>query len=195
MQIAFVISSVLLWVVVLFNLLLTLALIKRVNAQPRNQAPEEPEVPGDALPKGTEAPDFSAQTLAGETVTRDSYKGQPTMFFFVTPTCKPCRELLPILKQLAPQAKRAGVNLILVSGDMHAPTQQMIDKEQIDLPVLLAPRHENTLWLNYKISGTPSFYFVDAQSIVRASGFPSPYSEHWKKLLTTPTLVGAQVDN
>jgi methylamine dehydrogenase accessory protein MauD len=195
LQIAFVISSVLLWVVVLFNLLLTLALIKRVNAQPRNQAPEEPEVPRDAVPKGTEAPNFSAHTLAGETVTRDSYKGQPTMLIFVTPTCKPCRELLPILKQLAPQAKRAGVNLILVSGDMHEATQQMIDKEQIDLPVLLAPRHENTLWLDYKISGTPSFYFIDAQGIVRASGFPSPYSERWKKLLTTPTLVGAQVDN
>lgn len=84
MESILIISSILLWVVVLLNLLLTLGLARRI----RNAAFPVME----SLKIGQKAPDFSALTLQGKTVTLADYAGHAAAFVFVSPDCKPCRE-------------------------------------------------------------------------------------------------------
>jgi methylamine dehydrogenase accessory protein MauD len=168
------ISSLLLWVVVLLNLVLTLALIRRVNASPGQSLTVET---GPTIRE--KAPDFSATTLDGETVTLSRYAGKATTFVFVAPYCQPCHELLPSLKTLTPQAD---AELVLVSDGSLKETQEMIREKDIQLPVLIAPREENPFLGMYNISMTPSYCSLDEQGVVLSAGHPGSANRQWQRL-------------
>jgi peroxiredoxin len=155
------VSSVLLWLVVGLNLLLTLALVRKLNGStPR------------PLKKGQRAPDFTAQTLTGEQVTLASYAGRSVALIAVSPTCGPCRDALPSYEALAPKARRAGVELVLVSTAPVAESQAFVEEFAIHMPLIVAPEPDNPLMRDYKFAGTPSYCLIDTQGKVQASGFP-----------------------
>lgn len=163
METGLTVSVVLLWIVVLFNLVLTLALIRRANPGP--QAAQS------GLKKGQAAPDFTAQTLSGERVTLADYK-HPTAFVFISSNCSPCRLLLPELEELGPQAAQSDVDLVLVSGDRLEETQDYAKEKNIHLPVLVAPRDENPFFTDYQITGTPYCCYIDEQGMIQVTGYP-----------------------
>ncbi len=173
-----VVSSVLLWLLVGGNLLLTLALVRRLNGLPPQPAPPE-----SGLKPGQVAPDFQAETLAGVEVTRATYTGRSVAFLFVSPTCAPCREALPGYELLRPAAERAGVLLVLVSNADVAATQHFVDELHIRLPILVAPQSTNPFLRDYQIEGTPAYCLIDAQGNVESSGYPSLEWGSWKTLV------------
>lgn len=63
----------------------------------RETAREDVTNPHEGLPVGAPAPDFSAQDLSGKIVSFDNLlaKNKPMILFFVSPSCIPCRTLLP----------------------------------------------------------------------------------------------------
>lgn len=172
MEMGLVISLILLWIVVLFNLLLTLAIIRRLNMGSRQTG----------LQQGQLAPDFTAQTLSGESVKLQDYAGHSTAFVFITTSCSPCEKLLPELEALGPQAMRAGVNLVLVSDNQREEIQDYARRNNIHLPVLIAPRRENPFFQNYQIKGTPSYCYIDKQGKVQSVGHPHMTGGEWKAL-------------
>lgn len=171
-------SSALLWVIALFNLLLVLALIRRINAEPQQGGIEKqgPEV-------GQLAPDFKAETLQGEVVTLSTYTGRPTAFIFVSPRCGPCIEALPSYITLHPIAERANIQFVMVSVGDTEETRTFVDEFDISIPLLLAPVVSNDFLKDYNFSGTPYYCFIDAQGKVQSAGYPSleDWSE-WKTL-------------
>lgn len=161
METILIISSILLWVVVLLNVLLTLGLARRIrSAFPRMES----------LKVGQKAPDFSAQTLQGKPITLNEYKGRAAAFIFVSPDCKPCREELPKLRNLMPSFKQSGIELVLVSDGDEEKTRSLVDGSADGLSVLVAPREHNPLFSDYKAMGTPSFCLIDANGKVQAAG-------------------------
>jgi len=167
------ISSILLWLMLLFNLFLTFALIRRTHAT---------SLPHSGLAAGTQAPDFRAQTLDGETKTLASYLGHRTVFVFFSVHCQPCRTLLAQLGQTQEQVQQAGGELILVSGDEQAETEAFVAELNLPFPVLLAPRPVNAFFSAYQIVHTPSHCFLTAQGTVQASGVPVVRSGSWQAL-------------
>ena len=132
------IGFVLLWVVVLFNLLLTLALVRRTSStqsQPQQR---------DWLQAGEPAPDFTAETLDGEPVTLASYAGRAVVFVFISPSCEPCREYVPSYNALGPVARQAERELVLVSVASRTETREFVDEFAITLPVIVAPQAESS---------------------------------------------------
>jgi peroxiredoxin len=170
MQQLLLLSTVFLWIVLLFNLVLTLGLVRRSNAA------------GQSLRKGPPAPRFKAQTLQGDDVTLDSYRGQQVAFLFVGPGCAPCREAVPTYQALAPKARRAGVELVLVSIADEAETRLFVEELNVRMPILMAPRPQNSFMEDYRLAGTPSYCLVDARGKVLSSGFPSAEHGAWKAL-------------
>jgi hypothetical protein len=75
---ALIISSISLWIVLLFNLLLTIGLVRQQNIATRRV-----EV-NDSLLIGQSAPDFTALTLDEQAVTLATYAGQEVAFVFIT---------------------------------------------------------------------------------------------------------------
>src|SRR5581483_1315867 len=97
-----IVSSVLLWIVLICNVLLTLALVRNAN---KPTAKGKIMAPPEGLKEGTEAPTFSAQALDETTVTLDDYHNKAALFVFIAPRCGACEELLPSLKALGSQMK------------------------------------------------------------------------------------------
>lgn len=177
MEIGLVVSNVLLWLLLLFNLALTLALVRRINDKSHSSSSE---IIG--LETGQAAPDFSAQTLDGEKVTLSTYTGRKVAFIFISTTCAPCRTLLPELQLLGPQSAQKGVDLILICGDSLEQTQNYVSEQGINLPVLVAPRATNSFMENYKAIATPSFCFIDEHGKIYIAGYPKIEQGEWPAL-------------
>lgn len=172
----FIISSVILWVISIFNLTLTFGLIRKVSKV--TGIPDFEDVP--TLDIGTQAPDFSAETLDGTSSNLATFAGQPTAFIFVSPTCTPCIEKIPTIHKIEPRAKRHGVNMVLVSLADKSETKAFMEKHSIKLPTLAAPMGSNPFAEDYKVAGTPFYYFIDEMGKVKSAGFL--YSK-WEKLV------------
>lgn len=161
MEMILVVSSILLWVMVLLNMLWTLGLARRARSAHSVM---------DSLKIGQKVPAFSAPTLQGKTMTLTDYAERAAAFVFVLPHCEPCREELPHLRELSSKARDYGVELVLVSDEGEETTRPFVDGTMDDLTVLVAPRNHNRFFSDYKVPGTPSFYLLDAQGKVRATG-------------------------
>ena len=178
METALVVSSILLWVVVLCNLVLTLALVRRLNATPRHKSLSL------EMPKaGQPAPDFRAQTVSGETASLSTFAGRKMAFIFISTNCAPCRQLLPRLELFKPRAAQTGVELVLVSADEMEETQVFVERLHVRLPVLLAPRNTNPLFDDYKATLTPSYCLVNEQGVVQSAGLLNGEGGEWEALI------------
>lgn len=177
METALVISSILLWLIVLANVFLTLALIRRLN---RTGASSPIEV---GLKAGTTAPDFTAQTLQGETKTLADYANRAAVLIFVSPACRPCRESLPMLQKTAVEARASGVEFVLVSGGSLEETQAWEQEAGIWIPLLVATQDQNPLFNDYQITSTPAYCLLGTDGKVLASNFVGQNLEDWKRLM------------
>lgn len=77
------ISAIATWGVLIFNILLLMGLIKRVN-QLGGQPSKEFLLEEAKRHRGEIAPPFTAKTPSGETVTLDSFVGQDVAFLFLS---------------------------------------------------------------------------------------------------------------
>jgi len=169
-----IISMILLWLVVLVNLFLTLALIRRVN---KSRSLGEPI---ETLPVGELAPDFFAETMGNERVTLGDYAGRTLAMVFISPTCGHCRPIIPQVEALGPKAKRSGVELTFVCDAEIDQTQAYIQELNITLPVLSAPRQSNHFLEYYKVNGVPAYVLINTQGKVEAFGHPEDLE--WKRV-------------
>ncbi len=172
-------SMILVWVVVGFNLLLTLVLVRRVTESGRGTHSARP---AQGLPVGQTAPPFQATTLDEQPVTQATYAGRSVAFVFISTGCGPCLEALPSLETAWQQAARAGVAMALVSTDDAVTTRAFVDEHQVRMPVLIAPRSSNPFMQDYALSQTPSYCLLDAQGRVQSVGHPTTEWGEWKTL-------------
>lgn len=168
------VSSVALWIVVCFNFLLTMVLIRRIN-QGNSKKP-------DALAARSLAPEFSAQRLDGTLASRPDFAGRETVFLFIAPTCEPCIKSIDEYKTTALKAKRFGVDFIFVVNSPMDEARDFVRQFNIEQPVLVAPYAENSFMKDYKVTGTPFYCFIDANGKVISVGHPSTEWGHWKQL-------------
>lgn len=171
-----VVSSIFLWLLVLVNVLLTVAIIRRLN----NMSSMNHHI-AEGLEKGSVAPPFSAETLTGEVVTLANYARKAVSFVFISPDCGPCVDALVTINTLATKAHKAGIEMVLVStGGEKQETEALIQKHQVTVPLLYAPYEQNSFARDYKADSTPFYCMVNQDSRVESSGF---FAAGWEKQL------------
>lgn len=98
--------------------------------------------PHEGLPIGGHFPDFELYDLNANLISSDQLKAQgvPTLFFFVSPTCGPCKALLPEINEWRKELL-GKVNIVFISSGK-APDN--IEKFGADprLPILLQKGRE-----------------------------------------------------
>ena len=171
-----IVSSILLWLVVVFNLFLTLALIRRINQQATSSMTLE------GLAIGESAPRFVAETLQGPTLQSQAYQGKPTIMVFIGPECSHCLKALPLIKQLQPKAAQAAIEFVLVSDGNHGSTQVYFTRHQLHANAIIAPRGVSPLLDEYKVGGVPFYYLISPDGLIQAFGIPG--DQGWHNLLT-----------
>ncbi len=173
------VNLIILWLMVLLNLILTLALVKKVNREGNERSIES------GLKPGTKAPDFTGRTLDEKTVTLADFKGKRFTLLFISPHCSPCKEKLPEYERLHAQSRKHGDELLLVSiFGTPEDVEAMVSEYKLTIPVLLAPSDSNAFANDYKVNGTPSYCVINEQVLVESSGHPfSVEGGEWKKLV------------
>ena len=161
MDVLLTISSILLWVVVLFHLLITFQLI-------RISAPDVWNQNASKLKKGQAAPDFKSTDLDGKSITLASFRGRQLLLVFISPSCSACLEKLGEIRALAENGQ--GLQVVLICDSNEHISRVLAKDYQLDLPVMAAFRNQDPIWVNYKVAGTPSYCLINEQSRVAAAG-------------------------
>jgi peroxiredoxin len=151
-----VISTILLWMLMLFNILLTVGLARRIKARLPHLEP---------LKVGQKAPDFTAWTLEAEPVSLAHYAEHRVALVFVSPTCNPCREEVSTIVPLQLQRSAGNLLVVFVSDADEEDTKQLASELNITQPVLIAPRDRTSFLMDYKVNSTPAFCILNAGKV------------------------------
>jgi len=153
-------------VVLLANLALTLALVRRVRVLSERPA-MLPGRPG--LPIGSPVPDFTATTVSGETKSRSEMTGSRSLFGFFDAGCISCHRQLPEFANLAGTISGgAGQVLAVVTGSDERAAEFVSELDGV-AAVVREPQ-EDALCTAFRVKGFPSFYLVNGTGSVEASG-------------------------
>lgn len=183
MEPIWIISSGLLWVMVIVNFLITFSLVRQVTSnQQSQQTPRR-----DTLEVGSDAPAFVLQDLDEQNFTALDFEQRQLVMVFVSAGCEPCRQQMPRLQKLYFDAQRAETQLLIVSLDEIATTKDFVREIQFEAPIFAAPRGENPLSVAYKVNSTPSYYVIDKQRKITAGGW---FDLGWKKLTESWEQLG-----
>jgi len=175
----FSISSTLLWVVLIFNLLLTLALVRSVNKMSSTYIDGE-RLKIDTLQPGDTAPNFSALSLGGEEITLKDFNNKTVAFIFVSSKCEPCKTRIPEIEKVFPAAKDAGIEFVFVTNDDFDEANDFFGALNGNIKTLMVPKQNNAFRDEYKIFGTPSFCLVNSKGIIQEIGF---FDQKWTSLV------------
>ena len=142
-----------------------------------------------ALPApGTEAPDFTLKSTAGQNLRLKEQRGQVVLVNFWATWCAPCRQELPELEKLQSQYGKAGLRLLAVSVDEDAKNADaMMRRMGLNLTVL--HDRDKRVAKRYDVDAMPATVIVDRKGKVRyvhrgyRAGYERTYEQQIKELL------------
>jgi len=147
----------------LLNLILSLGIIKRL----RDQAQVDSAGTG-LLAAGNTVSDFVARAVDGRPVSRGSLEIGAVVGFF-SPTCQPCKEILPAFADYAATAPGGRAQVFAVVVGEAAQASDLISRLGPVATVLLA-RPGEPIVTSFAASGFPALYLMGEAGLVAASG-------------------------
>jgi cytochrome c biogenesis protein CcmG/thiol:disulfide interchange protein DsbE len=113
---------------------------------------------------GKTAPNFSLQTLDGDTVELDDYRGKPIFLNFWATWCQPCIVEHPILQAGARQFDGRVQFLGVVYHDETAKIRAFINSRGEWGPTLLDT--DGSVAVSYGVYGAPETFLIDENGII-----------------------------
>ena len=157
-------SYVALWAVVLFQGLVIFILLRQLGVIYLGTAQG---VARDGLSQGQRAPEFSLPTLDGQAVALSGFRGMPLLLVFGSPSCAPCKNLLPDLEAFATE-KRDELRVLFLSRGEIEESRRFAQELAVRVPVAVHP--DESLPEQYKVRVTPFAFLIDGEGVVRAKG-------------------------
>jgi len=173
-----VLNIAFLWLVVMFNTILIFALVRKVNADQSNSFQSTVD---QFLSPGEHAPEFTWETLSGNFIEKSDFDDSQLVLLFVSPTCGPCRELMPDLDKLIVGAQQSGTNLLPISIGEKSSTEEIIQEFNVSTDFALASYSDEAV-LAYQVPGTHSYYVIDREGQITRGGF---MDVEWRKLVAS----------
>ena len=106
---------------------------------------------GSQVAVGAQAPNFRLESLAGETVSLESFRGSPVILTFWATWCQPCIREIPIFKAIEAGSK---ARIVSVSLDEEGPSvvRPFVEKHDLNYPVLFG---DQELFMRFGGIGIP----------------------------------------
>ena len=113
---------------------------------------------------GTAGFNFSEKTLAGDTISLNSYRGRYVLLDFWATQCVPCRKALPALKNTYNKYHSKGIEFISISedGDI-SKWKDAVTKEGIGIWPQIVSAKGKSISDNYSIRSLPSAILIDPE--------------------------------
>lgn len=112
------------------------------------------------------APNFTLQTLDGNSVTLSDLRGKPVMLIFWKIHCPACQFQMPSLQALYDEQASKEITILTINvGDSTSAVHDYVTSSGLAFPVLLDPR--GRIAGAYGIPGVPVTFLIDAKGIVK----------------------------
>ena len=125
--------------------------------------------------KGEMAPDFTLETLSGETVTLADLKGKKVILNFWATWCSPCRKEMPHLQTYYEEYAEKDNAVIIAANTTYNEygakdkrkenVQAFLDSLDVTLPVLLMP--DDSIIKQYEVLTIPSTFMIDSEGRIQ----------------------------
>ncbi|MFF5205874.1 TlpA family protein disulfide reductase [Streptosporangium sp. NPDC000396] len=151
------------------NLLLTLAVIRRLRdpaatGAGRAAPPDLPE-----LPAGSPVPAFQGQTVSGQTVSAQTTAGSAAVFAFFDTGCSSCKPAVPKLVNFAKKHALPAGQVIAVVGDNDGNAAEYIDALG-DTATVIVEETMGNMARAFSLDSFPAFVIADADGVIVRSG-------------------------
>ncbi|GAA0944900.1 hypothetical protein [Pseudonocardia zijingensis] len=157
-----VVALVVLGVLVVANLLLTGAMVRRLAAHERKFATLGPVFAGPGgLPAGAKVPAFTGETVDGRTVDEGFLGDKPGVIGFFSTTCPGCLEQAP---DFAAAVASGTSGFAVVSGDGGDELLRMLES----VPVVREPDSGGPIASAFEVDTFPSFFVVEGDMVMSA---------------------------
>lgn len=173
------VSYLVLWVLVIGEGIVILALARQIGILHQRMPPLGARMTNIGLNVGDAAPSLPIRDIHGQTVTVGGKQDNPTLLVFASATCGICADLMPAVRTIW-REERSWLNLMVVSLDKdEADNRAFATKHKLfDLTFLVAPE----LGLAYSVAAPPYSLIIDEQGIVRSKGVTNNL-EHLESLI------------
>ena len=128
--------------------------------------------------EGFLAPDFTLQTINGETVTLSDLRGQAVLINLWATWCPPCRAEMPAIQKLYGEYKDQGFVVLAVNmtyQDTSTAILPFIQEYALTFPVLL--EETGNVASNYELRSLPSSFFINRDGFIQEVVIGGPMSE------------------
>jgi peroxiredoxin len=156
----FLVSYGFLWVVVGFQTLLLIGLVRAVYRLRLSGVSSNPLY-------GREAPQFKAKTIAGASVDSRDYDDRVRAVLFVSPGCPTCSATFQEVAAL--KSKTTGNVIVVCKGDLVG-CRRLAEEYELTVPVI--PDESSTISELYNIPGVPTAVLIDEKNIIQSFGYP-----------------------
>ena len=160
------VSVVLLWLAVLVLGVMLWALSRQVGVLFERVAPMGALVTDAGPAVGEPSPSFQLRGIQSEAVAIGGPSERATLVFFLSPTCPVCKKLLPVLKAMQRDERRA-VSVVLASDGERADHLRFVTEQGLGhMPYVLSTE----LGMGYRVSRLPYAVLLDRGGMVAAKG-------------------------
>lgn len=127
----------------------------------------DPSMVPPAPRAGFRAPDFTLDTLDGESVTLSDLRGQAVLINFWATWCPPCRAELPTIQTAYDRHVDQG--LVVLAVDMSESPQTVVAfARRFGLSFPIPLDRDGQVAAQYRVRAIPTSFFVDRESVVRS---------------------------
>lgn len=166
MTVAFYISYVALWVVVLLQTLLVLGLIRRQATQIASLTAADVPVFDYEL-AGHQMPTFSGVDTSGALVDHSTILGERAALLFVSPSCSTCGASLEDIEAL--KMKSGGRVLVVCQGSSDE-CRELIAAYGLDEAAVVDA--DRSITSRFHVHGTPTAVLISEDGTIEAGGHP-----------------------
>jgi cytochrome c biogenesis protein CcmG/thiol:disulfide interchange protein DsbE len=125
---------------------------------------------------GARAPEFTARSLEGDSLSLESLRGQVVLLNFWATWCAPCRREMPSMQRLYRELKSRGLEVVAVSVDaapggveaLAAPggkVREFVEEYGLTFRVLLDPNGK--VEQRYRATGLPTTFLIGRDGRIR----------------------------
>jgi len=113
------------------------------------------------------APDFTLQTISGETVSLSDFRGKPVMLIFWKINCSACQFQMPYTQAFYDEQSSETIAVLTINvGDSASAAQDYVTSRRLTFPVLLD--RQGKVAQMYRLPGVPMTFLIDSEGIVKA---------------------------
>ncbi len=163
------VSSIALWLVVLFLGFLLLGALRALGILKwqleQLQATTPSRLGRDGLRLGKKAPGFNLPSADGKEIALADYAGRKVLLVFTQSGCNPCKAIVPELNRL----ERRGTHQVLVVNNA-APEKTSAWAREVDAHFPVLAQENYALSKRFQVFATPFAFLIDERGIITSKG-------------------------